>query len=870
MRFGFNKTRLLPTGKLQVVIRSDATIGIVQRHLQVEPFKFSLEEVRLVAAFSNGEIKDLKRGLSSYLKNAGLNDFQRAYCEKLASRLFRLNRVASLSVDSTSELESDASFKGQLGDLPEGKLYLKTPCAFQPQNGLFHAVTHDGAVLPAITAEELHALSQLVHHHDLDSALAAHRNVAADSAIDKQRFAEVVKLFVAARFVDAKKDSDKMSSLEFNARIMSGEVDEKTYEVFRAHALAQDEAEKEHEKTTGVRRPRVIPVAFDHTVPAGLGAIIANSKVYEDGALDEFYNFRTDWIWDHERLEHYTREPAIYLFSNYLWSHKECIEVSAKIKQLSPGSITIHGGPDTPKYEGDELRYFESNPHIDVTVRGEGEETCAAVLSALRQVIGDDKPDLEVLRGVEGATFRSAKGEVVRNPDRPRVKDLNELPSAYLTGLFDPYIGLEGLCIIMETNRGCPYGCTFCDWGSATASKIRKFDEDRVMAEIAWASQARIESVSIADANFGIFPRDVDFAREAARLKRETGYPRGFGGNYAKNTVKYLRNIIDVLAEGDILSMGTLSLQTMDEETLDAINRSNIKTEKYDALAVEMRNANLPLTIELMMGLPGSSVDSFREDLQQCVDRELPVRVNMTTLLVNSPMNHPDYLQKYDIKTHIPLEPGNLATIASTSTYTEADRTYMTHLRETYMLFENYGVLRLVSRFVYQETGTNEVDFYEKLMADSGNECDWPVLYLLWNAVPSLMGPPASWAIVMEELGRYLESEFGISDSPARRAILAAQHACLPSVDRVYPDNVALECDVMSWFDAMLVEKEQGNRRDWRDAVPRLESYGPATLVVDDPHGVSETALGINREINMFGVNWELESPLHRARADLM
>ena len=33
---------------------------------------------------------------------------------------------------------------------------------------------------------------------------------------------------------------------------------------------------------------------------------------------------------------------------------------------------------------------------------------------------------------------------------------------------------------MLESNRGCPYGCTFCDWGSATLSKVRNFDLDRV------------------------------------------------------------------------------------------------------------------------------------------------------------------------------------------------------------------------------------------------------------------------------------------------------------------------------------------------------------------------------------------------------
>jgi len=307
----------------------------------------------------------------------------------------------------------------------------------------------------------------------------------------------------------------------------------------------------------------------------------------------------------------------------------------------------------------------------------------------------------------------------------------------------------------------------------------------------------------------------------------------------------------------------------MDQATLDAINRSNIKTEKYDALAVEMRRSDLPLTVELMMGLPGSTIASFREDLQQCIDRELPARINMTTLLVNSPMNEPSYLEAHKIKTSAPIGPGNLAVLASTSSYTEADLMMMHELRTAFLYFENFAVLRTISRFVRHETGVDEMGFYEKLLLDNVGHRAWPMLNVLCDFGSSLMAPPLSWHLVVEELGRYLMQEYGLSDGPALRSVLAAQLASLPANDRVYPARIELECDVTAWHFAMIEEKESGNRRGWNTVVPRLETYGAGTLTVDDPFGITRAALGVNRELNAFGLNWELDSPLHRARADL-
>jgi hypothetical protein len=333
--------------------------------------------------------------------------------------------------------------------------------------------------------------------------------------------------------------------------------------------------------------------------------------------------------------------------------------------------------------------------------------------------------------------------------------------------------------------------------------------------------------------------------------------------------VQYLRDIIEVLAEGNILTSGTLSLQSMDPHTLDTINRANIKTERYDALAVEMKSANLPLNIELMMGLPGSTVASFCEDLQQCIDRELPVRVNMTTMLVNSPMNHPDYVKKNKIETLSPIAPGSNAMLISTSTYSSDDLRYMQSLRDCYMLFENFGTLRVFSRFVRQEAGGTEIQFYEKLFAAAANENEWPLLNLFCFIVPSFMAPLVSWHLLLTELSRFIEFEYGIVDSPARRSIVTAQLACLPSHDRNYPETYSLECDVTAWFSEILEQKTLGNRRNWPDHVGRLGTFGPGTLTVGDPYGVTASTLGVTQELNSFGVNWELESPLHRPRGDL-
>jgi hypothetical protein len=415
--------------------------------------------------------------------------------------------------------------------------------------------------------------------------------------------------------------------------------------------------------------------------------------------------------------------------------------------------------------------------------------------------------------------------------------------------------------MILETNRGCPYGCTFCDWGSATASRIRKFDLDRVMAELEWCAKNRIHTISVADANFGIFERDIAIAQRVAELKAEYGYPQLFATNYAKNTVKHLRPIIEVLATSDIIIEGKVSLQSMDTDTLLTIKRSNIKVEKYNDLADEFRKAKLPLSVDLMMGLPGATAGGFRNDLQECIDREMPAIVHTTTLLANSPMNEPSYREEHGI---VAL-PGEVVDRAKTFTNDEYQK--MQLLRGVYLLCDKYGVLRQVASYVRSETGVAEVDLYERMLDDVLADTErWPTLAYTLLAGPEIMAPPCSWSLLIDDVRSYLVDRVGIAADSALDTVLAVQHAVLPAVGRQFPFEVSLPHDYATWHQSMIVAKETGDRATWPDRALSLRDLPPATFVVDDPSDVCRSLIGGSIEsLSMMLVGWELGSPVTRS-----
>ena len=109
------------------------------------------------------------------------------------------------------------------------------------------------------------------------------------------------------------------------------------------------------------------------------------------------------------------------------------------------------------------------------------------------------------------------------NPNLKRLRDFSDVPSPYLCGVFDKIIEEnpnERWLASWETNRGCPFSCAFCDWGSATASKVSRMDLDRVYRELDWFSEHKVEFIFCCDANFGMLPRRCKIAKKQLRIKK--------------------------------------------------------------------------------------------------------------------------------------------------------------------------------------------------------------------------------------------------------------------------------------------------------------------------------------------------------------
>jgi hypothetical protein len=200
----------------------------------------------------------------------------------------------------------------------------------------------------------------------------------------------------------------------------------------------------------------------------------------------------------------------------------------------------------------------------------------------------------------------------------PRIRDFTGFASPYLDGTFDDFIvGDDGTrrAAVLETNRGCPFSCSFCDWGQAVNSRVHELPLDRIHAELEWIATRGVPYLYIVDANFGIRPRDPMITARIAELHGRHRAPAFCYFHLTKNaTEKNLATVATLRAAG-VGCQVAISMQDTDEDVLAAVRRSNIRPERALALRKACNDQGIPTFNELLLGLPGQTPASIRATL---------------------------------------------------------------------------------------------------------------------------------------------------------------------------------------------------------------------------------------------------------------
>jgi len=385
-------------------------------------------------------------------------------------------------------------------------------------------------------------------------------------------------------------------------------------------------------------------------LPLVSGILSANAK--KDKKIKENFNFH-NFIFHPDTAEnilkkYYTEKPHIASFSISMWNEQLSLKV-AKILKEKFDTLIIFGGASCP-HEPSE--YFKKYPFIDVAIRAEGEDAFNEVL--LRYL--DEDKDFSKIPNV---AFRDVKSKkcIINFEKAKFVRDLDIYPSPYLEGEFDYLISNEmnhNYQAIIETNRGCPFLCTYCYWGrGGNTTKYRYHSLERVFSEIDWIGKNKISYVFNADSNFGMHKRDIKIAEKLIETKIKTGYPDKFRTCWGKNISEQIFKIANMLHNHGLEKGITLARQTNSLDALKNVKRDNIKLEAYSELERKFNNLKIPVYAEMITGLPGETYESWTNGLGSLVDSNInnQIFVYQAEVYPNTELNEEAYRKKHKIKT---------------------------------------------------------------------------------------------------------------------------------------------------------------------------------------------------------------------------
>ena len=344
-------------------------------------------------------------------------------------------------------------------------------------------------------------------------------------------------------------------------------------------------------------------------------------------------------------LVSHLRAADIVVFSAYVWNYRFSLELARRVKEANPGGVILFGGPQVPENPTLLEAFLNEHPYVDIACYGEGEIPFVEVLRRLSGKDWRDVPTVAWRRGME----------IVIAPAAMRIDDLDRIPSPYLEGIFDPLMASrpgDRWQALLETNRGCPFTCAFCAWGSKSKRKVFAYSLDRAFREIDWISRNRIEFVFCCDANFGLFPeRDMEIVRKVAENKKLHGYPKAFSVQSTKNATASIFQLNKALDEAGLQKGVNLALQSVNEATLRSVRRSNISNKAYDDLQRMFTASGIATFSDIILGLPEETYDSFADGVDTIISRGQHNRIQFINLSVleNSEMALPEYRRRHGL-----------------------------------------------------------------------------------------------------------------------------------------------------------------------------------------------------------------------------
>ena len=294
-------------------------------------------------------------------------------------------------------------------------------------------------------------------------------------------------------------------------------------------------------------------------------------------------------------------QPDIVGYSVITGSQHYYLNLNRRIREVTP-SFSVFGGPHPTFFP--EMIEEEG---VDGICIGEGEEAVVDLANALGN--GGLDP------AIPNWHFK-LDGEIVRNPVRPAVRDLDVLPLPDRDLVYErDVISCNSKIKHFLTSRGCPYNCTYCfnhalfELYGNKAKRFRQRSVDNVIKEVNGVrARYPLEFVVFVDDTF-VIARDW-LEEFAEKFPREVGLP--FFCNTRANLVT--REQVELLKRAGCFSVSMGLEAGNDRVRNELLNRGMSRDDILNAARL-FHEAGLHFTTTNIIGLPTTSIEDDFETL---------------------------------------------------------------------------------------------------------------------------------------------------------------------------------------------------------------------------------------------------------------
>jgi hypothetical protein len=294
-------------------------------------------------------------------------------------------------------------------------------------------------------------------------------------------------------------------------------------------------------------------------------------------------------------------DPDVVGASAYLWSFPHLLETCVLLKESRGARTVVFGGPSARPAMFDLEPFREPAESVDAIVTRDGE-------LAFRSIVALRDRTFEALRAVPGVAARHAGGWTTPVP----------VPEYDLDLIVSPYqldLAPRGCTAHLETFRGCPLNCSFCEWGVADRAS-RVLSEEYLVRELEAFRRASANGAFIVDAAPNLNARAF---RNLKAAEERVGFFREAPLTCELYPTHIRKDLLEFLASCQVHHVG-IGVQSFNEEVLRYVQRPGDARRTIEA--VHAVADVVPCFIELIFGLPGDDPDSFFATIDRAL--ELP------------------------------------------------------------------------------------------------------------------------------------------------------------------------------------------------------------------------------------------------------